>query len=227
MAFALPVWFAVQHELIESGGADGASPGCFDDFDDEALFTTFHLTRPCITFIADNIRLRLKRETTKAPVDAMVMVTLNYYAQGVSSVSVQEKAGINQSDCAEIINTVSKVMASMADQFISFPVTRDARANVAHKIEKFCGIPRVLGVLATAHFKVRASPYEKDAFRSFLNTRGYTSVMSQVMCDCDGNILSVEKCCTGSTCEQEMWDSSFKGREMEEGMHGQYWVIGR
>ncbi|XP_053196859.1 putative nuclease HARBI1 [Scomber japonicus] len=230
MAFALPVWLAVQEELLAYGGdVDPDSPSCFDDFDDEALFQMFHLTRACIAFITDSTRIRMKKVALKKPtlpVDAMVMVTLNYYAHGVSSAAIQQRLRLSQNDCLSIICTVSGVIAGMADQFISFPLTRAARTNVALKIEKLCGITDALGVLAAAHFKIRASPYEKDTFRSFVNTLGYTSVVSQFICDPDGNILSVEKCCVGSTFEQDLWESSFKGREMEDELHGQYWVIG-
>ncbi|KAM9336467.1 putative nuclease HARBI1 [Symphorus nematophorus] len=230
MAFALPVWIAVQEELLGHGEADSESPSCFDDFDDEALFQLFHLNRPCIVFITDSVRTRMKKVALKKPalsVDAMVMLALNYYAHGVSSAAVQQKVGMSQiADSSALISTVSGVIAGMSDQFISFPVIQEAQANVASKIEKFCGIPNVLGVLSPAHFKIRASPYEKDTFRSFVNTLGYTSVVSQIICDSDGNILSVEKCCVGSTFEQEMWESSFKGREIEEELHGPYWVIG-
>lgn len=231
MAFALPVWFAVQEELLgHDDAADNEPPSCFDDFDDEALFQMFHLTRPCITFITDTVRIRMKKVALKKPevsVDAMVMVSLNYYAQGVSSLSVLHRLGSNQTDCLALISTVSGVIAGMSDQFITFPKTEDSRADIASKIERFCGIPSVLGVLAPAHFKIRASPYEKDTFRYFVNNIGYTSVVSQIICDSDGNILSVEKCCVGSTCEQYMWDTSFKGREIEDELHGPYWVIGK
>ncbi|XP_070707343.1 putative nuclease HARBI1 [Pempheris klunzingeri] len=232
MAFALPVWLAVQEELLGHGGADSEAPSCFDEFDDETLFQVFHLSRPCIAFIVDAVRIRMKKAAPKNPelsVDAMVMLALNYYAHGVSSAAILQRAGLSLTyylDYPAIISMVSGVIAGMSDQFISFPLFREAKVSVAHKIEKFCGIPNVLGVLAPAHFKIRASPYERDAFRSFVNTLGYTSVVIQIICDCDGNILSVEKCCVGSTFEQEMWESSFKGREMEEDLHGPYWIIG-
>lgn len=230
MAFAVPVWLAVQDELLGHEEEDYGTPSCFDHFDEEALFQMFHLTRPCIAFIADAVRIRMKTVALKKPlmsVDAMVMVALNYYAHGVSTAAVLQRVGLTQTDCpTSVIGTVSGVIAGMSDQFISFPLTRDARVSLAAKTEKLCGIPNVLGVLAPAHFKIRASPYEKETFRSFVNTQGYTSVVSQVICDSDGNILSVEKCCVGSTCEQGMWDSSFKGRQMEEELHGPFWVIG-
>ncbi|XP_008281520.1 putative nuclease HARBI1 [Stegastes partitus] len=230
MAFPVPVWLAVQDELLGPGEEDSGALSCFDSFDEEALFQTFHLTKPCIAFVADAVRIRMRTVAPKKPlvsVDAMVMVALDYYAHGVSTAAVLQKVGLTQSDGpASVVGAISGVIAGMSDQFISFPLTRDARVNLAAKTEKLCGIPRVLGVLAPAHFKIRASPYEKDTFRSFVNTQGYTSVVSQVICDSDGNILSVEKCCVGSTCEQEMWDSSFKGREMEEELHGAFWLIG-
>ena len=231
MAFALPVWLAVQEELLRHGEADYGNSSCFDDFDEEALFQMFHLTRPCIAFVTDAVRTRMRTAALDKPtpsVDTMVMVALNYYAHGVCAASVLHRLGLNQTESAAIIiSTVSEVIAGMSDQFISFPLTRDAKANVAFQIERLCGIPDVLGVLAPAHFKIRASPYEKNSFRSFVNTLGYTSVVSQLICDSDGNILSVEKCCVGSTFEQEMWDSSFRGREMERELHGPYWVIGK
>ncbi|KAK5850760.1 hypothetical protein PBY51_001610 [Eleginops maclovinus] len=226
MAFALPLWLAVQKELLEQ---DQSDPTCFDQFDDGALFLVFHLTRPCIAFITDALRIGLKKNVSdkpELPADVMAMVALNYYAHGVSSPHLLHRVGQSQTDWPNIISTVSEVLAGMCDAFISFPLFHNARISVASRIEKFCGIPNALGVLAPAHFRIRASPYEKDTFRSFLNTLGYTSVVSQLICDSDGNILSVEKCCVGSTYEEDMWDSSIKGKEIEDGLHGQFWVIG-
>lgn len=228
MAFALSVWLAVQEELLEDEGADYGTSNCFDEFDDEALFRVFHLSRPCIAFILDAARIRMQNVSLKKctlSVDEMVMVSLNYYAHGASSICVLQRVGQTQSDCLGIISVVSGVIAGMSDQFISFPLTQEARNQVALKTEKLCGIPNVLGVVAAAHFRIRASPYE-DTFRSFVNSWGYTSVVSQIICDSDGNVLSVEKCCLGSTYEQELWETSFKGKEMEEEIHGPYWVIG-
>lgn len=228
MAFALPVWLAVQEKLLARDEEDWPAPNCFDEFDNEALEKTFHLTRACLAFIRDAVRGRMKKYIPKKPalsLDVMLMVALNYYAQGRSSDDVLQRVGLSQCDCPAVISTVSGVIAGMSDQFISFPLLQEAKANVASKIKSMCGIPDVLGVLAPAHFKIKTN--EKDACRAFVNTLGYASVVSQVICDSDGNILSVEKCCVGSTLEQEMWVSSFKGRELEEELHGPYWVIGK
>ncbi|KAM9424714.1 putative nuclease HARBI1 [Pholidichthys leucotaenia] len=224
MTFPGPVWLAVQRELL-SQEADGEVPTCFDRYDDETLFKLFHLSRPCITFIADTVRSRLQNSALKKAqlsVDEMVKVSLSYYAHGHSTMTDPRRPGFNET---AIVGTVSGVISGMSDVFISFPQTSEARTHVALKVEKLSGIPSVLGVLAPAHFKTTLHPYEQE-FRSFVNAQGYTSVVSQFICDSDGNIMSVEKCCAGGTFEQEMWDSSFKGKEMVEDLHGPFWLIG-
>lgn len=228
MAFSLPVWLAIQEDLLARAEEKRGAPSCYDAFDDEALMQLFHLTRPCLVFIRDAVHIRMKQFVRKKhamSVDMMLMVSLNFYAHGRSSAAILQQVGLTRSRCTAVISTVSGVIAGMSDQFISFPLIHTAKTKMASKMEKICGIPNVLGVLAPAHFNIIESPYEKD--RSFVNSLGYTSVVSQVICDYDGNILSVEKCCVGSTCEQEMWDSSFKGRELEEELHGPFGVIGK
>lgn len=238
MTYPLAVWLAVHDELLagqenEDEGRDGeyqCASGCFDDFTDSELEQTFHLSRACLSFIRDTVHERMKKHVSKKPervVDGMLQVALSYYARGFVSSSLLRGAGLACSkNGTTIINTVSGVIAGMSDQFISFPISPEAKASMATKLESMFGVPGVLGILAPAHFKVRASPNEQDMYGSYLNRMCFTSVVSQLICDYDGNVLSVEKCCKGGTCEQEMWKTSFKGLEMEEDRHGPYWLIG-
>lgn len=226
MAFPLPLLIAAHEDLLSEYDTD--DPSCFDEFDDESLFNLFHLNRPCIMFITDSLRARMNNVSPKKTllsVDALVMVTLNYYAHGISSASLLNKLGLTHTHCPAIISLVSGTIAGMTDQFVSFPQAEEAKATVAANIEAICGIPNVLGILASAHFRVRVSPYEKEDYRTFFSPLGYTAVVSQIICDADGNILSIEKCDVGKTSEQEMWESSYKGKEIEEEVYGPYWVI--
>lgn len=230
MAFAVPVWLAVQEELLDPEDEDEGAVSCFDQWEDGALEETFHLTRPCLDFIRAAVLLRTKECTLRkvaTSVDVMLPVALGYYARGDVPGDPPQRTGRTDPDRPAIISAVSGVIAGMSDQFISFPLLQGARASVASKTENICGIPNVLGVLAPAHFRVQVCPREQEAFRPTAGgAPGGASVVSQVICDLDGNILSVEKCCVGSTTEQEMWESSFKGREVEKELHGPYWFIG-
>lgn len=229
MAFALPVLLAAHEELLMNQD-DPDAPSCFDEFDDESLFKLFHLTRPCIAFITDSIRARMENVAPRKPhlsVDTLVMVTLNYYAHGISSASLLNKLGLTHTHCPAIISLVSGTISGMAEQFVSFPQTEEAKATVASNIEAVCGIPKVMGVLASAHFRVRVSPYDKEDYKTFFSPLGYTAVVSQIICDADGNVLSIEESAVGSTSEQEMWESSAIGKEIEEDLYGPYWFIGK
>ncbi|XP_061765343.1 putative nuclease HARBI1 [Nerophis ophidion] len=231
MSDALPVWFAVQAELLgHEEEVDSQSKSCFACYDDDTLFEMFHLTRACIEFVADIVRVRMKQYMlTPSSVDIMIMITLNFFALGASAVSLLRRFDL-KTDCRQIVWTVSEVVAGMSDQFISFPQTRKAKVDIAHMAEEFCGIPDVLGVLAPTHFHIRTSTHDKNwselVRQQYVNALGYKSVVSQMICDLDGNILSVEKCCVGSTSDQDLWCTSFRGREIEDELYGQYWVIG-
>lgn len=228
MAFPLTVLLAAYEDLIEEE-LESEFSSCFDEYDDESLFSLFHLTRPCLMFITDSLRARVQDAPSNTPhlsADALVMVTLNYYAHGISSASLLTKLGLTHTHCPAIINLVSGTISEMTDKFVSFPEKEQAKTTVAFNIEALCGIPDVLGILASPHFRVRVSPYDKEDYRTFFSPLGYTAVVSQIICDSDGNILSVEKCEVGSTPEQEIWASSDKGREMEKGLYGPYWLIG-
>lgn len=228
MAFPLTVLLAAYEDVILKE-LESESSSCFDEYDDDSLFNLFHLTRPCLMFIADTVRARLQDVPPNPPhlsEDALVMVTLNYYAHGISSASLLTKLGLTHTSCPSIISLVSGAISEMTDKFVTFPETKEAKATVASDIEAICDIPNALGVLAAPHFRVRVSPYDKEDYGTFFSPLGYTAVVSQIICDSDGNILSVEKCEVGSTPEQNIWMSSFKRKEMENGNHGPYWLIG-
>ncbi|XP_072311847.1 putative nuclease HARBI1 [Eucyclogobius newberryi] len=226
MAFPLPMLLAAYEALNDTEDEEVSSG--FDEFDDESLFSLFHLTRPCLMFIADSIRARMHYVSPKYPnlsVDALVMVTLNYYAHGISSASLLTRLGLTHTHCPAIISLVSGTISGMTEKFVTFPETEEAKATVASNVKTLCGIPDVLGILASPHFRVRVSPYDKEDYRTFFSPLGYTAVVSQLICDSDGNILCVEKCEVGSTSEHEMWASSARGKDVEEGLCGPYWFI--
>lgn len=151
------------------------------------------------------------------------MAALDYYANGVVSTTVQDKVGLYPLETPEIISVVSKVLSSMVNDFVTFPRTRDSRANVANDFKNFCRIPNVLGVVACMHVKVRPFYEEKEFFR---NSLSLFSVMTQVICDCEGNLLSVEDCRVGGTSEQSIWKTSVIGSQFVRGTHGTNYIIG-
>ncbi|XP_029484623.1 putative nuclease HARBI1 [Oncorhynchus nerka] len=231
MAFAPAVWLAAQAELYEDdeeaevNNFPEPQKNYLGDYNDDYLFERFRLTRPCINFITDCVRLRMKatlQQMNGPSVDEMVIVALDYYVNGILSTKVVDMIQMEQMEIHEVINNVSKVLSGMVREFITFPANGEERANVAHEIKKICGIPTSMGLVGCMHVKVRPPHHDKEAFR---NTMDNHTVMTQVICDCEGNLMSVENCCVGSTPEQTIWDMSDIAQQLKHGAHGTHWII--
>ena len=243
MAFAAAVWLAVQEEFLGSDDEpvqpspspvhpsalpiqpDALSRTILDELDDQSLFESFHLTRPCISFLLDLLQRRIDRvRRPEHTAEGMILLALNFYAMGTVSAELQVKTGVRNIDSSGVIALVSKHLSGMADQLIAFPRTRKDQQDLAAVNHRCCGIPRLLGVLGTAHFRTQD---HTDVVRSplFLNTHGYTSVVCQVVCDLAGYLLNVERCRIGSKPNQELWLSS--SLKLKNAIAPEFWLVGK
>lgn len=252
MSYAGAVWLAVQEDLYrgtfskptpellnsdsssnntDPGGTDHLrheSLSRLDIFDDYFLSQCFHFTRQCLTFIVDCIKARMKHDVFRpssdaTSIEAMTLAALYFYAHGFLPRKITEALGLEHTSASDAVNTVSKVLEDMSPDFITFPGTYDDRMGVAQGFKYISGIPNVVGLLGWLHVPVNPSPTEESLF---LNTRGYHSVMVQIISDVDGNLLSVEQCCPGGTQEQSVWESSDIFQDFNRFQHGQTWVLG-
>ncbi|KAF4075907.1 hypothetical protein AMELA_G00224310 [Ameiurus melas] len=252
MSYAGAVWLAVQEDLYRGvcseptpkilnsdSSSNSADPRATDKlshesisrldiFDDYFLSQCFHFTRQCLTFIVDCIKARMKKDVFRPSsdansIEAMTLAALYFYAHGFLPRKITAALGLEHASANDAVNTVSKVLEDMCTDFITFPGTYDDRTGVALGFKYISGIPNVVGVLGWLHVHVSPSPAEESLF---LNTRGYHSVMVQIISDVDGNLLSVEQCCPGGTQEEAVWESSDICQEFNRLQHGQTWVLG-
>lgn len=252
MSYAGAVWLAVQEDLYRGAcieptpkitrdssstiitdprGSLQLSPKSvsrLDLFDDNFLSESFHLTRQCLTFIVDCIKARMKKDVSKPSTDAsfteaMTLSALYFYAHGFVPGKITDALGLEYTGANDAVHTVSKVLADMCPDFITFPGTHDDRMQVAQGFKNISGIPNVVGVLNWLHVRVNPPPAEKSIF---LNSMGYPSVMVQIISDVDGNLLSVEQSCPGGTKKGAVWERSDIFQELNKLQHGQTWVLG-
>ncbi|XP_030622918.1 putative nuclease HARBI1 [Chanos chanos] len=227
MSYASAVWLAVQEDLYNAGRND--VPRCYlENFDDRFLFQNFHFTRQSLQFITDLIKAALNNRASdrlnNTPMsDVAVLATLCFYAHGTLPRRITDMLGLSKVTAREAVNTVTKLLAGMTDKFITFPGSFNDRMGVASVIRSFSGIPNVVGVLGYLHVKV-TPPQEDESL--YLNSLDDHSVMTQVICDGEGNLLSVEQCCPGGTPEQQVWETSNISLQFNSFQHGQTWVVG-
>ncbi|KAI1896983.1 hypothetical protein AGOR_G00100530 [Albula goreensis] len=224
MSYAAAVWFAALDEFEEK--IDSIQNNCLDKFDDDFLFKHFHLTRLAIGFIIDYVGTHLERVTQRPielPVDTLVLAALCVFAKGVLPNEIADMIGINHSAVTGAVKTVSRLLSDKAEEFITFPNSYNDRLLVAQETQRFCGIPNVVGVLGCMHVRINPAP-EEELF--FLNSMDYHSIMFQMICDSQGNLLSVESQWPGSTSQQNIWERSKICQQFKSGKHGLSWLIG-
>lgn len=240
MAYAPAVWLAVQEHVFRtanysnvparfSHGRSNVTQRLLDKLDDAFLFNNFSFNRPCLTFIADLIRVRLQNDSSfqnkdAHHVDAMVLVALYFYANGTLSRKITDLVGLDKTAATDAVKTVSTLLACMAEKFVTFPGSHNDRVCVAQGIKDLSRIPNAVGVLGYMHIKV-TPPAENPA--TYKNSLDFHSVMVQTICDVNGNLLAVEKCCPGGTPEQQVWDKSVIFQHFKQGYNGPTWVIGK
>nr|XP_023680715.1 putative nuclease HARBI1 isoform X2 [Paramormyrops kingsleyae] len=151
MSHAAAVWFCV-HDDIES---DRSTTGnILDYFDDEFIFRTLHLSRFAVSFIIDCVRTRLERFAERSlPVDHLVLAALCFYANGFLHNEIADTIGNSHVFLNTAVETVSKVLSTMLDEFITFPSSLNDRVLVAQELQKLHGIPNVVGVLGCMHIR--------------------------------------------------------------------------
>lgn len=252
MSYAGAVWLAVQEEFYrgtcseptpklltsdssrnntDSHGIDQynhESLSRLDVFDDFFLSQCFNLTRQCLHFIVDCIKTRMEKDVFRqssdaTSIEAMILAALYFYAHGFLPRKIIDALGLEHVNASDAVNAVSKVLEDMCPDFITFPGTYDDRMGVAQGFKQISGIPNVVGVLGWLHVHVNPSQAEECLF---LNSRGYYSVMVQIISDVAGNLLSVGLCCPGGTQEKAVWESSDICQEFNRLQHGQTWVLG-
>ncbi|GAA6098894.1 putative nuclease HARBI1 [Tachysurus ichikawai] len=199
-----------------------------DIFDDYFLAQCFNLTRQCVTFIVDCVKARMKKDVFRpcsdaTSIESQTLAALYFYAHGFLPRKITDALGLEHERASDAVSIVSKVLEDMCPDFITFPGTYDDRMGVAQGFKYISGIPNVVGVLNWLHVHVTPSPAEESVF---LNTRGYYSVLVQIISDVDGNLLSVEQCRPGGTQEQAVWESSNICQEFTRLQHGHTWVLG-
>ncbi|XP_035261550.1 putative nuclease HARBI1 [Anguilla rostrata] len=223
MSYASAVWLAALGEFDDESDS---IPSSLDNFDDDFLLKHFHFTRSAVCFIIDYVGAQMESAkycSDELSTDVIVLAALCVYANGFLPNETADMIGISQASARRAVNTVSRVLSEKAEEFITFPDSYNDRVLVAQEIQRFCGIPNVVGVLGCMHVRIKPTP-EEEIF--FLNAFDYHSIMFQMICDSQGNLLSVESQWPGSTAEQSIWESSKIFQQFQSGRHGHSWLIG-
>lgn len=170
----------------------------------------YRVTRELYEVLCDELTplLKPKKSCTGLDPKLKILAALNYYAWG-------HLRGVNNRRCRMLLSKQSRTRCtgevtralndpSIIEKFIQFPETQEDREMNKQKYYEKFGFPNVLGCVDSTHVLVLKPPTEDHVL--YLNNNSHT-VFSQIVCDADCNILSVDSSHGGASSKQIIWSS--------------------
>ncbi|KAL4648391.1 putative nuclease HARBI1 isoform X1 [Arapaima gigas] len=216
---AAALWFAVQQELeAEYDHSTSTGGGALDRLDDDFIFHTSHLSRTAVQFVADCVR-----GTVEPPADAAVLAALCFFAHGSVRADAAEALRVSPEGARRAVAAVTAALARRLEHFVTFPGSLSDRALVAQEMHRHFGVPNIVGALGCLHAPVAPPAGEEPLY---MNGSGFHALACQMVCDAQGNLLSVEEPRPGGVAEQSVWEASRLCAQFAGGRHGHSWLAG-
>ncbi|XP_037933492.1 putative nuclease HARBI1 [Teleopsis dalmanni] len=95
--------------------------------------------------------------------------------------------GISKASAWRIVERTSVWLISIGHEFIKWPNTSEAFANMA-KVEATKKFPFVIGCIDSTHIKINAPHHSEEAY---FNRKHYYSLILQAVCDANGLFIDV------------------------------------
>jgi len=141
---------------------------------DARFIELFRLSKPLAQELIDMLKPHLHRPSTVKGIqqDQKVLVALRFYATGSYQRGLGEEYnfGISQSAVHFIIREVTNAMNNIVDNFVQFPLTRNARNTIKTQFFQKFGFPGCVGAIDGTHVAI-LKPSQDDE-HNFYNRKG-------------------------------------------------------
>lgn len=170
------------------------------DINDADFIDRHRFPKDAVMNICDILRSNLERFTHRSmslPVETQVCVAMRYYGVGGFMREIGDLYGISEKSAGRCVHSVSSSLSNVCEQFISWPSSSDIREIKERFYSLSNGFPRIVGIIDGCHIPIRApsSPYTEVAF---VNRKGWHSLNTQIVCDCDFKIIEFNALFPGS-----------------------------
>lgn len=143
------------------------------------------------------------------------LVALNFFATGSYQNQSIAYAQMSAPSFGRFLHKVSKFLAeTMSETYVLFPLTVADRQAKAECFRECHDIPGVFGLVDGTH--IALATVSKEEEMHYVNRKGYHSINTQIICDCDMNIISVNARYPGSTHDSFVWKSCIASAHMED-----------
>lgn len=219
----------------------------FESLDDLEFFERFRLTKQTVVNILQQIDHSIRLPTNRyvqyyciyvyifyshikhfrggsiSPMHQLLL-TLRFYALGDMQIAVADFIGISKTSACRIISKVSRAIASLNNQYIKMPITREEMEINAEEFYNIASFPRVIGAIDCTLIKID-SPGGHDA-EIFRCRKSYFALNVQTVSDAKLKIRNIVVRWPGSTHDQTIFNNTLLKQAFENGNFGRYLLIG-
>jgi len=154
---------------------DRADP--FSELDDGQFHERFRLTKLSTLLLLTKIESSLEYSSDRnnaLPPMLQLVIALRYYATGCFQLVVADLTNVHKSTVCRAIHKVSRAIASLRAQYISFPENNDERMQMMREFYAIAQFPGVLGTVDCTHIPIISA----EIYR---NRKGYFSLNVQTV----------------------------------------------
>lgn len=158
--------------------------------------SNFRLTVKSFIYVANAIRPSLVRQPgargpEPTPCELQLAICLYQLATGFShkAVALAFRNSLSTAHVLRTMRTVPKAIHKHLNHLICFPSTRSQMEAIASVFERRTLIPGMIGAIDCSH--IRVTPRRRDQ-GSYMNRKGFCSVILSAVCDYRGYFMSVD-----------------------------------
>ncbi|XP_031327357.1 putative nuclease HARBI1 isoform X1 [Photinus pyralis] len=199
----------------------------FNIYSNVEFFRRFRLEKGTALYLLEKIEHRLEyfhnRNNSISPMNQLLL-TLRAYASAGHFVAVGDFVHADKSTVCKIVSKVSRLIASIAREFIYMPRNEVEIASAQNKFYDIAGFPRVIGAIDGCHIKIQ-SQGGADA-EIYRNRKGYFSVNVQAVTSADLLFQDIVARWPGSTHDTTIFRNSRLMHRFNNGDFGNSILLG-
>jgi len=141
-----------------------------------------------------------------------VLISLRFYATGTFRRVIGDLFGVSVFAACTVIHKVSRAIAKLKRQFLSFP---ENLADIKRKFYDVGHFPGVIGAIDCTHVRI-ICPNKENAM-AFVNRLQFYSINVEAVCDSDAFITNIIARWPGSTHDSRIFENSNIADKLRDG----------
>ncbi|XP_055856480.1 putative nuclease HARBI1 [Episyrphus balteatus] len=147
------------------------------------------------------------------PVNIQVMAAIRYWSLNELQSDTADMHGFSQPTFSHVSARVAIAFASKSREYIKMPRTIAEKDEVMNGFKRICGFPNVIGAIGCTHIRIQTQAGERGPL--YVNSEGYSSINTQLVCDYRFKITDIVARWSGNTPDIKIFNESRIKKRLE------------